>query len=254
MKLPLFEIGAAAVIVHSADYPASNESSQKTLVVPTFVYRGSKVRQDKRGTRARFYKNENFMIDLGTGLSLPTNSDRNEAREGMDDLNFVLEIGPRFIYTIFENDLDSLLILLPYRFAIATDFSHTKEIGTRINPEIEYTRALSNSFRVKFGFEMNYASEVYNDYIYEVSGRDVNANREEYDAKAGYIGSSLTAAIVYKGARFVSFLGLSYNRYDDSANRDSPLYKTKEGSGIAFGFNYFFYQSDRKGDKAVGVE
>lgn len=194
------------------------------------------------------------MIDLGTGLSLPTNSDENEAREGMDDLGFVLEMGPRLVYTIFENDQDSLLMLLPYRFAIATDFSYTKEIGTRINPEIEYTRILNDQFRIRLGFEMNYASEVYNDYIYEVKSSDATATREQFNGNEGYLGTSVTAALIYKGSRFSAFAGLSYNRYDNSANRDSPLFKINEGSGVAFGLNYFFYKSSEKGDKAVGVD
>ena len=253
-KLPLWELGVATVFVYSADYPASDEMSPRQIILPTLAYRGEHLRQDKRGTRARFFKSDRWVLDLGTGVSLPTNSDENEARQGMEDLAFVLEMGPRLIYTLFEEDAQSLLLQLPYRFAIATDLSFTREIGTRINPEIEYTRLVTNKVRLRFGLEMNYASEVYNDYIYEVENKYATPKREAYNGKGGYLGSSVTAAAIYRGRKFTSFIGLSYNRYDRSANENSPLYKIKEGSGIAIGMNYFFYSSDLKGEKAAGVE
>lgn len=253
-KLPLFELGLATVLVYSADYPASDEMSPRHIVVPTFAYRGDNIRNDRRGSRARFFRSKNWLIDLGTGLSLPINSDNNKAREGMDDLGFVLELGPRLIYTLFEDEQQSLIFLFPYRFAIATDFSFTKDNGTRTNPEIEYTRALNSNFRMRLGIEMNYASEKYNDYIYEVDSSDATGTRPEYDAKEGYLGHSITAALVYMGQRFTAFAGFSYNRFDHSANQDSPLYRIKEGSGVAFGFNYFYYKSNTKGGKAAGIE
>lgn len=247
-------MGAASILVYSADYPASNEMSPRYVIVPTVIYRGEEIRQDRRGTRTVFHRDKKWVIDLGSGLSLPTNSNENKARKGMDDLGFVLELGPRIIYSIFEGDDDSLLFLLPYRFAIATDFSFTKDIGTRINPEIEYTRILSNHLRLRFSIELNYASEVFNDYIYEVQDKYATADRPDYNAKAGYLGSSISAAAIYRTSRFAVFTGINYNRYDNSANENSPLYKTKEGTGVAIGINYFFHQSDAKGRKAVGVE
>lgn len=253
-KLPLYELGVASVLVYGADYPASNEVSPRYVIVPTFAYRGENIRNDRRGSRARFFRGKNWLIDLGTGISLPINSDNNKARKGMEDLGFIFELGPRLIYTIFETDEHSLIFLLPYRFAIATDFSFTKDNGTRANPEIEYTRALGKKMRIRLGIETSYASEKYNDYIYEVDGGDATVERPRFDAQEGYLGSSLTAALVYHGTRFSAFAGVSYNRYDNSANTDSPLYKINEGTGVAFGFNYFFYKSDERGEKAAGME
>lgn len=252
--LPLYELGAASVTVYSADYPASDEMSGRQVFAPTLIYRGDNLRQDRRGTRARFFKSEDWTVDIGTGISLPTNSEENKAREGMDDLGFIFEMGPRLIYTFFENQERSLLFLLPYRFAIATDFSFTKEVGTRFNPEIEYTQVLSNRFRMRIGIETNFGSEAYNDYIYEVDRKYVTPEREAYNADGGYIGSSLTAAFIYRGRKLSAFMGLSYNRYDRSANEESPLYKINEGTGIAIGFNYFFYSSDATGEKAEGID
>lgn len=253
-KLPLFELGLASIFVYSPDYPASNESSPRILFVPTYAYRGGKIRTDRRGTRARFFKNKKIVLDLGTGFSLPASSKGNQAREDMDDLGFILELGPRLIYTFFENDTDSLLLLVPFRFAVTTDFSFTKAIGTRFNPELEYRRIFKEKYILKLGLETNFVSEKYADYIYEVETKFVTADRSRFNARDGYLGSSLTLAFIYRGSRFSYFTGLIYNRFDDSVNEESPLFKAKETTGVAFGINYFFHQSTRKGGKAAGAE
>lgn len=253
-KLPLYEVGLATILINSADYPGSDENSSRYIITPTLIYRGEKLRQDKRGTRTRFFKSDKWVLDLGTGLSLPSNSDENKAREGMDDLGFVLEMGPRLIYTVFEADKSSLLVLLPYRFALATDFSFTKKVGTRINPELEYTQLLSSNLTLRLGVEFSYASETFNDYYYAVESKDATQERAEYNGKRGYLGSNITTTLIYRKTRFAAYLGLSYNRYDNSANADSPLFKTNEGAGIALGINYFYYQSSEFGEKAAGVD
>ncbi len=253
-KLPLFELGLASIFVYSSDYPASNESSLRTLLVPTYAYRGRKIRTDRRGTRARFFQSKEIVIDLGTGFSLPTSSKNNKAREDMDDLGFILELGPRLIYTFFEGSQESLLLLVPFRFAVTTNFSFTRDIGTRFNPELEYRRILKDKYIIKFGLETNFVSEKFADNIYEVNSKFITPNRSRFNARGGYLGSSLTVAFVYRGNRLSYFTGLSYNRFDGSVNEESPLFKVKETTGIAFGINYFFYQSTKRGGKAAGAE
>ena len=77
------------------DYPASDQNHLKFVGLPYFVYRGELVRSDREGTRAKLWESAYANIELSAAASFATESKDDVARQGMPNLDYLLEIGPR---------------------------------------------------------------------------------------------------------------------------------------------------------------
>lgn len=241
---PLYEIGVAGFMGYLPDYPAANQGRYRSLAVPSFAYRGFIFRSDKKGTRARFFKSDKLDFDLSFGASLPANSENNDAREGMDDLDYLLETGPRVSMNLYKTSKHLIEVEFPLRFVISTDFQFTKERGYRFSPQLSYNYQFSETISFDINTRLSYGAEDLNDYIYEVTSEDATKFRQEYNAKAGYIGQSIGTNMLYKENHYAMIIGMRYSNYSKSANENSPLFKSKEDASIYLGFNYFLYQSE----------
>jgi len=242
---PLYEFGLLGFTGYSSDYPAADEGQVRRLAIPAAIYRGSIFRSDNKGTRARIYKTLETDIDISFGASFPTNADENKTREGMDDLDWLSEIGPRLNFEVFDNDKLNIELEFPMRLVFSTDFSFTKYRGIRFYPEIDMAYRLTSKIKTKLSLKMNWATEELNDFFYEVSAKDVTTIRPRYDAKGGYIGKAISLSGSYKLEHGSIFTGVRYNNYSDSTNKRSPLFKSTEDVSLYLGFIYFFYQSSK---------
>lgn len=242
-NLPLYEVGIAGGGGYLSDYPASNQGRIRTIFLPTVLYRGEIFKNDRKGTRALFFESEYTSIDLSIGASFPANSKYNEARNGMDDLDWLGELGPRLNVDLYKKNSWLVEVEFPVRFVFSTDFEFTKKRGYRFYPQLDIRKKLNKNYQINFSLKMNWATESLNDYFYEVDGSDINPNRERYNAKAGYVGSYLSTFLTYKTDKFYIIGGAQYGNYENSSNQNSPLYKSKEDTAVYMALNYFFYQS-----------
>ncbi|MEO8188307.1 MAG: MipA/OmpV family protein, partial [Burkholderiaceae bacterium] len=92
--LPLWEVGGGATFLRVPDYRGSEDVRNYVLPIPWFVYRGEIFRADRDGARARLFDSERIKVNLSVSGSVPVDSDRNRAREGMEDLSPLFELGP----------------------------------------------------------------------------------------------------------------------------------------------------------------
>ncbi|MGZ9075873.1 MAG: MipA/OmpV family protein, partial [Burkholderiaceae bacterium] len=92
--LPLWEVGGGATVLRVPDYRGSEEVRTYVFPLPWFVYRGEFFRADREGVRARLFDSERVDLRIGIGGSVPVDSDRNQARQGMEDLRPLFEVGP----------------------------------------------------------------------------------------------------------------------------------------------------------------
>ncbi len=244
---PLYEFGAAMGMGYVRDYPGADQGRWRYIGVPSFIYRGHILRNDQRGTRARFFKNEKLDLDLSFGASFPANSKDNKAREGMDDLDWLAEVGPRINIKLLQTSTQTLRLELPIRFVFSTDFAFTQQRGQRFYPQIDLDQRIDDEYRLNLSFKMNWATEDLTDYFYQVEQKDVTLDRPEFDAKSGYVGSAVSLSLFYNDGRLLYGAGSRYSRFDGSTNQNSPLFKDKEALTVFFFFNYFFYQSKEKG-------
>ncbi|MFT5544201.1 MAG: outer membrane protein [Glaciecola sp.] len=263
--LSLWELGAGGGAFYNPKYPASSEGRFVGLVLPFIVYRGETFRIGDGGpARAIVIENETFEVDFSFGAALPSDGEDNTAREGMPELDFLVEVGPQMIFMLGKYDFDKnakgestgtnygkgrLDFRLQARVVFSTDFGSIDDRGFILEPQISYQQrgfkhedtALSISFGAVF------ATERTHDYFYEVRPEFATAARPAYDAKGGYLGSELSLGLSFRISENVrAFIGASAQFHSLAANIDSPLFEKEVTYSVGTAFVWRFYKSKTK--------
>jgi hypothetical protein len=137
-QLPLWEVGVGAAALSFPDYRGSNERQFWLLPFPYIVYRGEFLQADERRMRGVFQKTDRFEIDLSINGSVPVDSDKNDARKGMPDLDGTVEIGPGLNLKLMQSGdrRTRMELRLPLRAVFAADFSHVRQAGWVFQPQL----------------------------------------------------------------------------------------------------------------------
>jgi len=243
---PKWELGVGIGVLTLPHYRGSDQRSEYVAPIPYVRYNGKHLKVDKEGGRFYFYNGDDIKVDISTAFALPVDSDDNTARQGMPDLDPILEIGPRVQFNLYESDDKNLRFrfALPLRTAIASDLSHTQNIGWVFAPYLQLRYYSGWESAISIG--PIWASEEYHDYFYEVASEYATASRPAYDAKAGYSGSRITFTISRRFDRI--WFGL-FAKYDDLNNAvfiDSPLVKQKDSWMAGFALSWVFKESKQR--------
>ncbi len=250
---PLWEGGLALVSARVPAYPGANQYNFFTLPFPSFFYRGHLLRADEEGgMRGRFFKNDTFEINLSVGGSLPANSDKNDARQGMPDLKTMGELGPGLLATLWQQSGKQsykLGVNIPLRAAVAMDFWSLKERGLVFNPLLYFIteNTIANKVFTFTGISSVVASQKFHRVFYQVDPQYVTPSRPAYQASSGYLSTTISQGFstqIYKNV--MTFFGVSYAHYKGSANYNSPLMKQDYNFNMALGLVWWFYESDAK--------
>ncbi len=122
---PLWELGVAAGVGSLPDYPAADQNHVRALALPFIRYRGDILRSDEKGlVRGRFIRTPDVEFDISLNGSFPARSDKNTARAGMPDIDWLGEVGPRLEWTVARaaGDIARVTLELPVRTVWSTDF------------------------------------------------------------------------------------------------------------------------------------
>lgn len=252
---PLWEFGAGGVMIDVPNYPASSERNFIALAAPYLVYRGDVFRLGGgNGARAVVVEESNYEFDLSFGGAFSADSDDNTAREGMPELDFLFEVGPQLIYRVKDFKFDEggngrLNARIQARAVFSTDFDRIDSRGYVIEPTLSYQQRgrLFDKTGLNLSFSMTFASENLQDYFYQVDQEFVTDNRDQFDAKGGYLGSELSVGFSFplrKNMR--GFFGGSVQFHQGAANQDSPLFEKDITYSVAAGFVWRLYESDTK--------
>ena len=244
---PLWELGLGVGAVSFPDYRGSDHQSTWLLPVPYVIYRGEFLRADREGIRGRFFDSDRVELNLSLAASVPVKSDGSAAREGMDDLEPTVEIGPTLDLTLWRNpDRDRQLDLrLPLRWAVTVSGS-PRDVGIIFSPR------LNLDVRHPFGYR-NWnlglqAGPIFTDrrnnaFFYDVARADVTPTRPAYRSSAGYGGSQFVAAL---SKRFDSYWVGGFARYDTLGGAvfdDSPLVRSRSAWAVGFGIAWMLGES-----------
>jgi outer membrane scaffolding protein for murein synthesis (MipA/OmpV family) len=247
----LWEFGFAGGGGLIPDYPASDERGVNGLVFPFFVYRGGIFRLGEKGlVRGRVVKEEDLDIDFSLSGSFPVDSDDNEARRGMPDLDLLGELGPSVEWTFAHIDPNTRLKFeLPLRAVFSTDFTDIDFRGFQLHPEIAYERKVLFGTRLSTRISAGpiFATERLHDYFYEVAPQFARADRPAFDSHGGYLGTLVSGSVSWKAAdNLTVFFGIRAGIYDGAANRNSPLFRDEINFATGIGFAWFFWESEAR--------
>jgi len=249
---PKWELGIGSVGLYLPHYPGSDQTDSYLLPFPYVVYRGKFVTADRNGLRGILFNSERWVLDFSLRGALPVNSEDNEARRGMTDLDPSVEIGPELEWRFYNGERDKMKLQLPIRARIESDLSYIDYEGLTFAPNIKYDRQLAARTRIAAAVNVYFGDENYNDYLYEVAPQFATSTRPAYDADAGYSGSGLTMSLeqlIGKNFRMVGFT--SYRNIKGATFADSPLVRQ---DGAFYAGMVFSYTISRSQELFTGGE
>ena len=252
---PLWELGLGAAGLYLPHYPAAAQNQTRLLPFPFLIYRGEIFRSDEKGyLRGRIFKSEKVELDLSFSGSLPVDSEDNDARTGMEELDWLAEIGPRLQINLLKTGDPTrnakIDFELPKRAVFSTDFSEAPDYrGVKFAPAVVYENENVGDSGVNFKVSAAaiFATEGLMDYFYEVDAQFVRSDRPEYDADAGYLGARFRFNMKRKfWSRVTGFLNTSLWNFSGTTNSDSPLSLETFNYGVVAGFKVALFQSDER--------
>lgn len=249
---PLWEIGIGAGGGWIPDYPAAGQNHFKGLGFPFAVYRGDFLRVgDRRGPlRGRFLNTKRYEFDISLQAAFPVDSEDNDARRGMPDLDWIVGFGPQLKLKLFTNPGKNRLNLdIPVRAVFSTDFSSITNRGYVFSPRFTYRHENLTHQKLRLFAAVGpvFATSKLMDYFYTVQPEFATAARPVYEAKSGYLGSELTLGLSTRHAKKLRFfLGTRIGIYKAAANEDSSLFRENLTIGVFGGFIWSVWQSQRR--------
>ncbi len=241
--LPLWEVGAGAATISFPDYRGSNSRHNYLLPIPTFVYRGELFQVDREKIRGLIYQGRRAEVEVSINGSVPVRSSDNGARRGMPDLNPTLEIGPTLNLTMAEDSQSKLVIRLPLRAVIASDFRSVQNAGILANPNVNLDIKSFYGWRVGLVAGALFGDKKYHQHFYDVAPAHALPGRPAYRASAGYSGLQF---IVAMSRRFESFHAVGFVKYDvinGASFKSSPLVGRRNNLSIGFALTLPLLQS-----------
>ena len=220
-------MAAAQNIPH---YIGSDESRNFVLPVPYITYDSPKLKVGQGGITGRLFNSDNWYLSLSLSGALPVDSDNNQARNGMGDIEAVFEYGPslKYYFSGNETSADAVFFDLNFREArtlslTGLDFSSSPTLVIRRQwPTPVFSGALNWIVRIK----QEYVSNAYADYFYGVANEDVTDQRPAYKAKGGEAGHRLSTNVRWqKGKHIVNFF-LGHADITSAKYVSSPLVRT----------------------------
>jgi outer membrane protein len=252
---PVWEVGAFAAAFNTPEYPAAGQRQSNVIPAPYFIYRGETIRIGEGSiARAVAIDKDWYELDLSLAGSFNANSEDNDTRAGMPDLDFIFELGPQLKVRLSKFEFEKhgkaeLFLNLQARAAFSTDFSGINKRGYVFQPVISYRQRgwLSQKTALSISLSPTWATEKLHDYFYQVDSDFVTEQRQAYDAKGGYLGTDLSVGLSFNATediRIFTFAGVSL--HSGSANEVSPLFREKSTFSYGVGMVWRLWESENR--------
>ena len=250
---PVWELGVGAAYFSGHDYPASNDPNETGLALPFFVYRSERLRVQGQGVGAVAIERPRFKLDVSIGGSLNAESSGNAAREGLPDLDFLFELGPRLNVALSRRlhangAVSTWRWLNSLRGVVSTDFSGVNGRGYLFKSELEWKHdnAFGSAVDLQLQLDAQWATRNLHDYFYTVATEFATPSRAAFRARSGYLGTTASIGLGYRispALRF--FTAVQFENFSGAANSDSPLFETENTINFAMAFVWTLRSSEQ---------
>ena len=238
-----WELGIGLAALEIPFYPGSSESKAYLVPIPHILYRSEKIEIDN-GLQATFLKTPKVRFDLSADFGVPVNSEDSSARQGMPDIDLVIQVGPSVEVTVAGGRFkpSHTRFEFPLRAAIATDFRSTQHVGWIFEPRLtfETRRPQKTGFAYLFSGGARFATEKYNDYYYAVDPAFVTPSRTAFDSKGGYSGLFVDAIANWRTDSLIYFAFVRYQNLSGAEFESSPLVEQKNYFFVGAGLTWVF--------------
>jgi outer membrane scaffolding protein for murein synthesis (MipA/OmpV family) len=243
--LPLWEVGIVGGAASTPAYPGADDRSTRALALPLVIYRGKILRADRSGVSARLFDSDRFEFDLGFALSLPARSRDVAAREGMPDLDSLVEFGPRVkVLLTAPGAARRVRLDLPLRMPFELGNGVSRQ-GLVFEPRLVLeTGSRTGTWQADASVGAVYGDRTLNAYFYEVAPRYATAWRPAYRAGGGLLATRLGVSLSRRLTPDWRVFGFArYENLGPAANRDSPLLRKRSGVSVGAGFTWTLHRS-----------
>ncbi|WP_370979965.1 MipA/OmpV family protein [Agaribacterium sp. ZY112] len=229
---PKIELGVALGAQYLADYRGSKSYGAKALPVPYLIYRGDRIKIDRKGLRGELIKELYWEFTVSGEVALSGGRDDNYLRRDMPELDSTFELGPSLNIALDGNvNDDGWVLRMPVRGVFGASLSGVEYVGYVFNPKVTWTKEQheEKDWRYSTSLGVTWADESYHDYYYQVDDEFVLPDRPYYNAKAGYSGTYFKSSITQRRGPWRYGIAL---RYDNLSGTDfaqnSPLVETND--------------------------
>lgn len=245
---PLWEAGVAGFGLTGPAYPGASDNVSRAIALPWIVYRGPVFRADGGTLGARVAKTRDVEFDIGFAGALRASSTDVNVRQGMPDLGYLIEFGPRVRFNVARPTSDSLVrVELPLRgvFELKDGVRHR---GMAFEPRLAFDkRDIGAGWGFTSSVSLHYGDRKYNEYLYGVPAAFATPARPAYQAKSGLITPRVQLALSRKltdDLRLFAFTRVDFA--GSGANSDSPLHLKDSGASIGLGLVWTLGRSSQK--------
>ena len=227
-------------------YPGSDQSETLTTPFPFPIYRGKHFQLDDDGLVANVFNSDRFQLDFSLNGALPVSDEENRVRQGLDDLDFILEIGPALEVTLAEYSNTALRIDFPLRAAFEVNLEEVpRDTGLIFDPRLHIEQNF-DTWNWDFDVGLLFANERYHALYYDVPLSGVTNIRPEFEATSGLTAFRASSSIEQNIADWRVLAYLRYLNLADAANRDSPLLVKDDYWAAGLAVVWFFKKPKRR--------
>lgn len=238
-----FEWGAGFLAIKGDHYRGSDQTKNWFFPSPYFTYSSENIEAEPSFVRGTIFQRNKFAFKLSLLVGLNVESESNDARKGMDDLDWTFEYGPMIIYNLWNSDNKKLILNFewPFRNVVETDLSYFKGIGFYSIPYLNLIHLPSNNlwgWSGEFSIGPMWATKKYHDHYFSVEPRFANPSRPAYSSGTGYSGLQIAWILNKRIGNFVFTPFIRYDFLKGAKFEDSPL--IKQNHYFIFGTGLFW--------------
>ncbi|WP_041521811.1 MipA/OmpV family protein [Gilvimarinus agarilyticus] len=237
-----WEAGIGVGGLYGPDYRGSESYRDYIAPIPYLVYRGPVFRTDGDGLRGDFLRTEALELTASMAVSVTPDSDKNELREGMEELGSTLEAGPAINVNLTGPDFSQGFSLsFPVRAVVALGDGSPEYIGMVTTPSLIYRQAINGGWKWTARTGPVFASGKYHDYYYTVKPEYALPERPAYEASSGYNGFNAQTALSRRFSDYWFAFYLRYSNLQGTNFRDSPLVETEHNVMGGFAISWVIF-------------
>lgn len=249
-SLPLWEAGAGVLPLRADNYRGSPQNSWYYFPLPAYVYRGKNVEAESGYVRGHIFKSKDLVLDMSFNLGLNVDSDQNELREGMRDLDPTFEVGPILRYYLWKSKDSQHFINLemPYRAVYPTNLTYVDHVGYYSIPYINFLSKggpLTLGWTTEISYGPQYGSSGFHNRFYAVDTKDVKPGRERFHSVSGYSGMQFSIVLSRRIKNVLIIPFFRYDYLDGAVYNQSPLYKNPHYTMFGMSIQWFFAKSEK---------
>lgn len=239
-----WELGAGLSYFQIPYYPGAEASKNYILPFPHILVESDYLSIERNVISGHLFSTDSFKVDISFAGALKAESNKIALREGMPDLNYVIEAGPAFKWLLqgaFDKDF-ALTFELPVHRVITTDLKQVDAIGWRYKPGL-YVKKKYADWTLNADLSLLYATNDYHDYFYSVDDAYVTASRNAYSAASGFSGVEYTLKLQSHIKNVKTGFILIYTSLAQATFEDSPLVAERNSLTIGVYASWVFWGS-----------